>query len=719
MAVVRFPSSRQLLLATSVSAIAVAAFVAHADDRGAAAFRPDGPAGGFNTMGTPGLIEMPVAHSRDSGELAFNVSSFGGQHRVALTFQFSDRLSATFRYGILDQIQPDLTRPQVIDPYHDRSFSLQYRFVDEGRYRPAIAVGINDLVGTGLYGGEYVVASKTLTPELRASLGIGWGRLGSKGGFTNPLSIAGDRFKTRPDGWDGPGGDFDPGTWFHGDAALFGGVEWQVNDRLTLLAEYSSDAYLRESNAFERKSPLNFGLSWKSGENSTLSASYMYGSEIGLQYTYVMNPGRGKFGSGREAGPPAILPRSAAVASWGDVDQGNFGQVLHRDLSREGIRLEGFRAEGRTLRVEIRNDRYGTPTEAIGRTARILTRNAPAEVDRFDIVIVQNGMPVTRISQRRSDLENLEFRLNGTEQLWQASEITDPVGSPRAPRLAGSYPVLKYGIEPYLTPSYFDPDSPVRADAGIAVYGRYEPLPGIVFAGRVQHRLIGNLDDIARVSNSVLPHVRSDAEKYFKDGNTTLVNLTGAYYFRPAPNTYGRITAGYLESMFGGVSAEMLWKPQAANLALGLELNHVRQRDFDQKFGFQDYKVTTGHASAYYTFGEGYLAQLDVGRYLAGDVGGTLSLTREFANGWKVGAFATKTDVSAKDFGEGSFDKGITLTIPLDWVTGLSSQTRYSTTIRPTQRDGGQRVVVPGRLYDTVREVQASELENSWGRFWK
>ena len=42
------------------------------------------------------------------------------------------------------------------------------------------------------------------------------------------LDRFGDRFKTRPDGWDGPGGDFDPGTWFHGDAALFGGVEWQV-----------------------------------------------------------------------------------------------------------------------------------------------------------------------------------------------------------------------------------------------------------------------------------------------------------------------------------------------------------------------------------------------------------------------------------------------------------------------------------------------------------
>ena len=32
---------------------------------------------------------------------------------------------------------------------------------------------------------------------------------------------------------------------------------------------------------------------------------------------------------------------------------------------------------------------------------------------------------------------------------------------------------------------------------------------------------------------------------------------------------------------------------------------------------------------------------------------------RTFDNGWMVGLWATKTDVSSKDFGEGSFDKGL------------------------------------------------------------
>ena len=65
-----------------------------------------------------------------------------------------------------------------------------------------------------------------------------------------------------------------------------------------------------------------------------------------------------------------------------------------------------------------------------------------------------------------------------------------------------------------------------------------------------------------------------------------------------------------------------------------------------------DYDVVTGYVSAYYDFGNGYLGQLDVGNYLAGDVGATVSVDRVFVNGWRVGAFATVTDVSADEFGE-------------------------------------------------------------------
>ena len=184
-------------------------------------------------------------------------------------------------------------------------------------------------------------------------------------------------------------------------------------------------------------------------------------------------------------------------------------------------------------------------------------------------------------------------------------------------------------------------------------------------------------------------------------------------------DVYSRVTLGYLEQMYGGVSGEVLWKPVDSRLALGLEVNYAKQRDFNQLLAFRDYDVVTGHASAYYDFGKGFVGQVDVGRYLAGDVGATLALDRYFANGWRVGAYATFTDMPTSVFGEGSFDKGIRLTIPLAFATATPSAKTFTTTLKPLNRDGGARLAVDGRLYELVRDSHQGTLQDRWGRFWR
>ena len=175
----------------------------------------------------------------------------------------------------------------------------------------------------------------------------------------------------------------------------------------------------------------------------------------------------------------------------------------------------------------------------------------------------------------------------------------------------------------------------------------------------------------------------------------------------------------------------------ARRWAIGAEVNYVAQRAPDQGLGFtlpqslyqtdetgtetgpSSYRLLTGHVSGYYALDNGFNLQLDVGRYLAGDVGATFTVEREFGNGWRVGAFATKTDVSAEEFGSGSFDKGIKLEIPFAWATGSATRKTAQTVLRPFGRDGGQRLELEGRLYETVREYQATGLDQQWGRFWK
>ncbi|MGH1330160.1 MAG: YjbH domain-containing protein [Paracoccaceae bacterium] len=666
----------------------------------------------YSTYGTAGLIDMPAAVGRPDSELAFTTSHFVNQTRNTLSFQITPRLAGSFRYALLYDVRP-ADGGAVLDFIFDRSFSLQYLLADEGRYRPAIAIGLNDFLGTGIYSSEYLVASKRIGPSLRFTGGIGWGRLGGVGGFANPLGAISSHFSSRPGVGTAAPGKLQAGNWFRGNAALFGGVEWQATDKLTLLAEYSSDAYPSESpSAFQRKSPFNFGVKYQARPGILIGAHYLYGSQFGAFVSFAFNPKKPPAYGGLDKAPPSVVLRSARETG----PTGNLEARAGRALAGAGVRLHGLKISGRSARIEIENETFSATAQAVGRTARALSGVLPRNVEVLEIVLVSSGIAGSQITLQRSDLEELEHELDNSWQSYTRAQIS--AAPPLHPSPA-RYPAFDWAAKPYLSPSLFDPDQPVRADLGLELSAKYEPAPGFVFSGVLRQKAIGNLNKSTRPSTSVLPHVRSDFNIYEKQGNPALTELTGAYYFTPSAQTYGRITAGYLEPMFGGVSAELLWKPVSSRIALGAEINVVQQRDFDQLFGFRDYGVTTGHVSAYWDMGMGYHSQLDVGRFLAGDWGATYTLDREFKNGWKVGGFVTLTNVSFSDFGEGSFDKGLRFTVPIDWLSGNPTQDKFSTVIRPVTRDGGARLNVSGRLYDKVRPMHEQGLRDSWGRFWR
>jgi len=677
---------------------------------------------GYNSYGYPGMIDMPVATSRPDGELAFSSSYFAGQLRNTMTFQLLPRLSGSFRYSVLDNV---VSGDPVDNKLYDRSFSLHFRFADETRLRPAFAVGLNDFLGTGIYSSEYLVATKTFGKSVRVTGGLGWGRLGGVGGFTNPLGILDDRFETRPARDFGKGGDVESAQFFRGDAAFFGGIEWQATKKLRLTAEYSSDDHPEEDPlAFERETQLNFGATYKIGPMTDLSLRYLYGSELGVQLTTALNPGSRPNHGGRDPAPPPVLPRTAerdVALSWsGSIDAPPAGlrDRLAGALQDQGVRLHGFSITARTARVEIENTAYHQQAQAVGRTARVLSRLMPARIGGFEITLVDAGLPVTELHIRRDDMERLVHDVDGSPESFARARIFSPAAPARP--LDGRYPDFEWDVSPYLSPSFFDPDNPLRADLGAQLSLSYQPVPGLEFSGLLRQKVVGNLDEATRKSDSVLPRVRSEFTIYDREGqNAAITQLTAAQYFKPGRDLYGRVTVGYLERMFGGISSELLWARNDSPFALGAEVNYVRQRDFDQRFGFRDYEVATGHVSAYWNMGNGFHAQFDAGRYLAGDWGGTFTLDRVFGNGWRIGAFATLTDVPFDEFGEGSFDKGIRLVIPLSWLTGEPNKKNFATTIRPVLRDGGARLDVPGRLYERVRPLQKPALRDGWGRFWR
>ena len=156
-------------------------------------------------------------------------------------------------------------------------------------------------------------------------------------------------------------------------------------------------------------------------------------------------------------------------------------------------------------------------------------------------------------------------------------------------------------------------------------------------------------------------------------------------------------TAGILEEMFNGYGFEYLYFMPRKNYAYGFELFNVQKRDYELRFGTLDYKQTTGHLNLYYrNYGRiPFDAKISYGEYLAGDEGVTFEFSRSFINGTEFGVFASFTDVSSEQFGEGSFDKGIFFNIPI-----YGNFINYSW--RPLTKDPGAKLNRKNTLHNLL-----------------
>ncbi len=175
--------------------------------------------------------------------------------------------------------------------------------------------------------------------------------------------------------------------------------------------------------------------------------------------------------------------------------------------------------------------------------------------------------------------------------------------------------------------------------------------------------------------------------------------------------------------MYAGVSSELLLFRDNKPISLGAEINYLEPREYRQLLGFRNVEGMSklnGHVTAYWdTNYYNYHAKIDFGKYLAGDKGSTLTLSRKFGNGWDFGGFFTLTDASFEDFGEGSFDKGFYFKIPLNAAVPFENRYIFTETIKPIQGDGGAKVNINGRIHDMVSNQRKSGIVNSWAKIWR
>ncbi len=663
----------------------------------------------FSLNGTAGLIDMPTAQMLPDGETAWTFSNSGTSYGGTLTFQMLPKLETSVHFMTL----LDWTAPGA--EVFAQSLDLKYQIFDESETMPSLAIGSRGFLSNGPLTSEYIVASKNVGNGLTVTGGLGWGRLGSY----QPITSFGTR----------PAVDLAVNLdhLFRGDVALFGGLEWQTPVKgLSLKAEYSSDAYLGEDafGPFEHKSPLNFGIDYEPVRGISLGGYYNYGSEIGMRLTLSANPNRPIVSPDFGIGPVPVNPR------LGDYDRSvewaNNPMVsellisaLAPVLEAEGIVVEEALVTGDTIDLYVTNNSMPQTTKAIGRIIRTLSVALPPSIEVFRITPMAAGLATTTVEVRRTNLEAQVDRPNAGPDSFATTRFTDaPNHLPEGAWARDIYPDFSWSLSPIIPINLASNGAAASIDVLLNASASYRLSRGFSINGSLTQKLVGNIGDGAVPSISATP-VRSNFALYQTSG-PTLDRLTVDYDFKLTPSTYARVSGGYLERMFAGVSGEVLWMPTNQNWGLGAEISAVQQRGYGDMFGFEDYKTITGFASLYWDTGyNGLEAQIDVGRYLSGDVGSTVTLTRRFENGWEVSGFVTLTDMPFADFGEGNFAKGVSLSIPLRWTMPIETRSSTGIALGTMGGDGGARLELGDRLYTTIRDYDVVDFNETWGAFWQ
>ena len=633
-------------------------------------------------FGVKGLIDIPTARMSADGTLTTTAAVQSRTNSYSITYQATPWLEGSFRYTGFNNFF-----------HYDRNYEAKVRLLPEQKYLPQLALGIRDLVGTGVYGSEYLVASKKYG-NFDVTVGMGWGRLSGKGDFNNPLINLSDSFEVR-DGFDGVGGEFSTGMFFSGKkAGLFGGVSYQPESLpLSVMLEYNPDQYGYESvrGGLRPKSPLSAAIKWDAAPGLSLSLSRQHQQEWGIELSAALDT---KLVSPRRATPrftssldmaPQDLPPQINPRDWYDT--------LLYDVERSGLLLleASIEDNSHTAVLVIRNRDYAVWVDAVAKMTVLADLHLPSSVNTFRFVIEEEGHRVKSVQMRRPSLaygqnkELMERQISilPGRKLMRAQHKTDFAQNK-----------LFFDINLATRFQFFDPDNPAR-------YQLYANVKMDLMLPRSWELrsaygvdITNNFDESNRInSDSILPHVRSDIVKYLIEGDSGLNSLFLQKRGTAYKNLHYRVFGGVLEEMYSGVGGEVLYQPFQSRLAYGLSANWVRQRDYVKTFKHLDYQTTTAFASVYWASPfYNFDVAVHAGKYLAKDIGATLEVRRSFSNGWMVGLWATITDVPFDDFGEGSFDKGMFFKIPFDALLGRNTRGSYSTRLRPIQRDGGQRL---------------------------
>lgn len=666
-------------------------------------------------FGGIGLMQMPSARMAEEGEFSFSYNHNNEYDFYTLSLQLMPWFETVIRYTLVEDVLYSSYEDYSGDTrYTDKGIDTKVRLWKESQWLPDVSVGFRDLGGTGLFDGEFIAATKSFSTnnygQFDFTLGVGWGYFGTRGNIANPLCTAADHFCNRISGYADNGGSIDYNRWFTGPTSLFGGIEYQtLYAPLSLKLEYDGNDYssdfpvTRSGVDMTPKTPWNFGAVYALNDNASIRLSYERGTTLSLGFTLSTN-----FDTLKTPWFDDPIP-TLDTNQPNTLDEVDWNKLDHELSNVAGYNTEKvYIEEGNMVSLVANQTKYRDRDIAAERAAAVLINHLPKSIESYKITETQKNLPVksTQISaQAYRKAANVEyFNADIKDALLQLpAEIkgTEPVYDTFEPFSAG--------FSPHLTQSFGSPEAFYIYSLNLDGGASYWFNPNLELSSSISINLVDNLDEfnyVAPPDGTSNYRVRTLLRAYVRNNDAYLNNLQLTWFQKYGQNIYHQVYGGYLETMFAGVGSEVLYRKPNSNWAIGADFNAISQRDPDswlRTFSHEDdygsnAKVladgTTGYLSLYYqpefSLLENTLLKIHAGKFLATDKGVRIDFSKQYKSGMIVGAYASITDLSAEEFGEGSFTKGFYLSIPFDAISLKPTTSRGGIGWQPITRDGGQ-----------------------------
>ncbi|HCE2447468.1 TPA: YjbH domain-containing protein [Vibrio parahaemolyticus] len=684
-------------------------------------------------FGGVGLMQMPTGRMAPEGEFNFSVTGSDEYLFYNVTLQLMPWLETTIRYTRVHDLPYSSSFPDVDNEYTDKGIDFKFRLWEESEYMPEIALGVRDFAGTGLFDAEFIAATKRYSNSKLGTfdftLGMGWGYLGTRDTVTNPFCKASDKFCDRPSEFLSTGGTTNFDRAFKGPAALFGGIEYQtLHKPLRFKLEYDGNDYSTDYPVVQAgvdmtpHTPWNFGVLYRLGM-ADFRLSYERGDTLvaGLTLNTNFNDMPSFW---RDTPTPEIEDNQPEELS--DVDWARVTENLDKIAGYQNTRIY---VDDNTVTVVGEQKKYRDRTEAHEKAAAVLHNEMPDDIDTYAINERSRGLvgEQTIISKEKyHDFAQVNY-IN--PKIEDATSRTS--AKPTGESVYDGFERFDWGFAPKLVQTLGNAEDFYLFSVGLSGNASYWLTDNLEIGGSLYWDWYNNYDKFIYVTppdGTTVPRVRTMFRAYQNEHAVTMSNLQLTWFQEYSNTMDQQFYAGYLESMFAGVGTEFLYRPHGANWAIGADVNVISQRDPQSYFGVYDEKWQnvpeyghpfqvidkgfTGFVSGYYypqwDFLQDLMIQVDVGQFLAGDVGTQINVSKQFKSGVIAGAFASFTDLSADEFGEGSFTKGFYLSIPFDIMTVKPSNNRANFSWQPLTRDGGQKL---GRKYSLI---ELTDERNPW-----